>query len=139
MTPTPTTEEKILAKMEEEIWLKFCKKLRLKLKEITDPVALNSSNRSYNALTDVISNIILLEINIDKKPWEEISKAEVRLPTIEDHIKDAKWMADPRNVANILLEKIKSEVSYFDDHADYLSENKIKAMGLFVSLKNYLN
>lgn len=125
-------------KTEEEIWMEFCKKLRIKLKEITDPVALNSSNRSYNALTDVISNIILLEINIDKKPWEEISKAEVRLPTIEDHIKDAEWMADPHKVANILLKQLSNEVSYNDTCAENLSDDTLKAMGLYSALKNYL-
>lgn len=126
-------------KTEEEIWIEFCKKIRTKLKEITDPVALTNNNRSYNALIDVISNVILLEINIDKKPWEEISKTEVRLPTIEEHIENAEWMADPIQVAKILLKKIGGDVSYNDCCAENLSKQTLNAMGLYSALKNYLD
>jgi hypothetical protein len=122
---------------EEALWLKFSKQVKAKLKEITDPVAL-TNNRSYNALTDVISNVILFEINIDKKPWDTIPKAKVRLPTYEELTKEAEWLADPKQVAGILLEKIKDEVSWNDMSADSFHKETIKAMGLFSALKNYL-
>mgnify|MGYP006922193694 CR=1 FL=1 len=122
----------------EEYYKEFCEIFRSKLKEITDPVIPSTSNRSYNALIDVITNVILLEINLGKKPWDEIPKTKVRLPTTEQMTKDVIWLSSPKDVAKILLEKIKDGVSYQDRNADNFSKETVASMGLFCALKNYL-
>jgi len=125
-------------KKEEEIWLAFCKKFRTKLKDITDPVALNKNNRSYDALNDVVTNVILLEINLDKKPWEEIPKKDVRLPTREDMKNDAVWMDSNKTIADVLLKKIAADCSWHYTSAESLSPHTVASLGLFSALKTYL-
>jgi hypothetical protein len=117
----------------------FCKKFRAKLKEITDPVALDENNRSYQALSDVVTNIILLEINLDRKPWDEISKRDVVLPSLSELSDDILNRVEDDVLARKLLKKIEQKVSYIDCHYDNYSETIVKDLGLFAALKNYLS
>ena len=71
--------KKEIEQLKEELWREFCLKMKAKLKEITDPVIENSTLCSYQDLEDVITNVILFEMNIDKEPWEQIKKRVVGL------------------------------------------------------------
>ena len=124
--------------IEKDIWDKFCKQLKQKLSDITDPVVLDKSNRSYDALSDVISNVLLFQINIDKKPWEEIPKKDVRLPTREQLIKDSEWMDSAKTIAEILKEKVSRDISYINDTAERLAPHTIASFGLYASLIQYI-
>ena len=124
--------------MKEEIYKQFCKDFRLKLKEITDPVAL-THNRSFDALCDVISNVILLEINMDKMPFEQVSKKEVRLPSGREAGEIALLQLSKKELAQELLERLKEDVCYTDCSAHNLTNEKLQAMGLYSSLKNFLS
>ena len=89
-------------KKEEEIYQKTCKSFRKKLQEITNPVANNKHNRSYGALCDVITNVILLEINLGKKPWDEIPKRDVTILDDKKNIEDILFRADMYQLAEAL-------------------------------------
>ena len=123
--------------MKEEIYQQFCKEFRLKLKEITDPVA-PTNNRSFNALCDVISNVILLEINMDKMPFEQVPKREVRLPSGKEAGKIVLLQLSKKELAQELLERLKEDVSLINCSAEGLRNETIQAMGLYSSLKNYI-
>jgi len=123
--------------MKEEIYKQFCKDFRLKLKEITDPIAL-THHRSYDALCNVISNIILLEINMDKMPFEQVPKIKVRLPNGREAGKIALLQLSKKELVQELLERLKEDVSWNDCGADSLTDETIQAMGLYSSLKNYI-
>jgi len=123
--------------MKEEIYKQFCKDFRIKLKEITDPVAL-TNNRSFDALCDVITNVILLEINMDKMSFDQVPKREVKLPSGKEAGKIALLQLSKKEMAQELLERLKENVSYNDCGADSLRDETIQAMGLYSSLKNYI-
>ena len=122
--------------MKEEIYQQFCKDFKLKLKEITDPVAL-THNRSYDALCDVITNVILLEINMDRMPFDQISKREVQLPKGKEAGQIVLAQLSKQEVALELLERLKEDVGWNDRSADSLREETVQAMGLYSVLKNY--
>lgn len=54
----------IIAEAERRERAKVLRDVRNKLDEITNPVALNEDNRSWKALEDVITNVILFEIEL---------------------------------------------------------------------------
>jgi len=124
--------------MKDEIYKQFCEDFRLKLQAITDPVAL-TNNRSYDALCDVITNVILLEINMDKMPSDQISKKEVRLPTGDEVGKMALRHLSKKAIAKELLERLTEEVSYNDRDVKDMSTITIQSMGLYSALTNYIN
>jgi len=117
---------------EQELWLKHCKIFKDKLKEITDPVAMDKHNRSYRALEDVITNIILLEINIDKEAWNQIPKREVPQSSTEERL----YMIPIKDVANYLYKELNPHDEFELQHAS--KENK-KEMLLKIALENYLS
>lgn len=129
-------------KTEEQIHNECLDKVRVKLKEITDPVCGRYSSKSYNALADVISNVILFEINIDKKPFEEIPKKEIALKTKEEvwaEFLDGIYLDGKVKKVTVtkLLEVVKESCSYHDHSADQFSEEDLIKFQLFIALKNY--
>ncbi len=77
---------------------KNCKKIKKdiqkKLKEITDPIISESSDRTYQNLCTVITNVVLLEIGIQNKELNKISQV-----TIKDFFRSA----FDRNFTNVIF------------------------------------
>ena len=125
-----------MEKKQEEIWIEFCKQFKEKISEITSPVV-NSGTRSREALTDVITNIILLEINIDRKPWNQIKMRDVKLSTEKEVREEVLKTTSEDELISALLEKVSSEISYVDEKAEDLTEEKLNDFALYTALKNY--
>jgi len=125
-----------MEKKQEEIWIEFCKQFKEKISEITSPVV-NSGIHSREALTDVITNIILLEINIDRKPWNQIKMRDVKLSTEKEVREEVLKTTSEDELISALLEKVSSEISYVDEKAEDLTEEKLNDFALYTALKNY--
>lgn len=124
--------------MKEEIYKQFCKDFRAKIKEITDPVSATGSNRSYNALVDVVTNIILLEINMDRMPFDQIPKREVHITKSGEVANTILNLMNDKEIAKKLLKIIEPKVSYRDSNASSFDDETVKTYGLYASLKMYL-
>jgi hypothetical protein len=124
--------KKEIEQLKKELWKEFCLKMKAELKKITDPLVENPTLRSYDALEDVITNVILFEMNIDKEPWEQIKKRDIRLPLAEEYIKNINKHLTPKIIAEVLIGKIDTELYGVDE------PEKMKRATLFLALKNYL-
>jgi dihydrofolate reductase len=120
----------------EKHYKEFSSIFREKLKQITDPVV--NGSRTYQSLEDTITNVILLEINLGKKPWEQIPKKEIKFVSCEDVRADILSTATKEQIAEKLMVLISRDVSYLDHDADFLDKETIKSMGLYAALNNYL-
>jgi len=72
-------------------------------------------------------------------PFEQVSKKEVRLPSGREAGEIALLQLSKKELAQELLERLKEDVSYTDCSAYNLTNEKLQAMGLYSSLKNFLS
>lgn len=127
---------KLTENLKEKHYKEFCLIFKKKLNELTRPV-INDNNRSYEELCDVITNIILFELNIDREPWDEIKFRDVQY----DEFKNRKQILAGLDVIDkikILLDDIESRFKYLDYSAHEFTEKDILKCNLFAALRLFL-
>lgn len=125
----------------EEVYLEFCTNFRKKISDILKPV---TSTRYFGRQTmeDVISNIILFEINMDKKPWDLIPQKPVFVSTknkiTEDILSDGLYTdtEEFKTILTVIRDKIYEDVEYF--RINDSSEDVLRGIALYTSLTEYL-
>ena len=130
----PTKGKKV---SEAILWKRFCKQVKEELNKITKPVC-DRNNQSYNALEDVISNVMLFEMNIDEKPWDKIPKKKVRLPSKEELLSSILTANGIDEVLKQLLIKIKIKMSGSIDEGSPNYNHRLKAIVLYKAIEDYL-
>lgn len=120
---------------EEQLWLKFCKAVKVELNKITEPV-IDENNRSYEALSDVITNVILFELSIDRKPWKKIPKREVQIPSKEELENEILERVSLEKMAKTMSDRISSSISYNDCGIEEVDNNTLKLFLLYSLLKD---
>ena len=106
-------EKKIDEKIRKKLWKEFSKKIQYQLHKIVSPVT-TTKDRSYQTLVDVISNIILFENNIDKKPWDLIPQRKIEKLNEDEIIKEALKRASRKEIARELLNRLYEWDGYLD-------------------------
>lgn len=123
--------------MKEEHYKEFCILFKEKLREILKPALGDNGVRSYRALTDILTNVILFEMNINKKPCEEIPKREVE-NIFEKAQVDTIQQMNKKQIAHHLIKKIKEDCVWSVE-VSHIEERDYKDVALIILLQEFIN
>lgn len=132
-------KEKIKEIDKEKYWNEFILLIKEELEKIIEPAVKNGVYTSYEAMEDIITNMILFTMNLGRKPFNKASKREVRLLTNRNEISEMVLTEKSiEQISKVLRDKLDNETSWYDDTLANATKRHNLKCALWIALDNFI-